>query len=81
MTIGERIKRLRDRKGWDQSELAARAGVKQSLLSRLEGGSRTNPTADIVRKLARALGCTADYLLGMYEDDESEIAPTMAGMA
>jgi transcriptional regulator with XRE-family HTH domain len=52
------------------------SGVKQSMLSRLEGGSRPNPTADIVRKLARALGCTADYLLGMYEDDESEHVPT-----
>jgi transcriptional regulator with XRE-family HTH domain len=75
MTMGQRIKRLRERRGWDQSELATRAGVKQSILSRIEGGSRTNPTADIVRRLARALGCTADYILGMYTDDEPEQLP------
>jgi transcriptional regulator with XRE-family HTH domain len=75
MTIGARIRRLREKKGWNQSELATRADIKQSILSRIEGGSRPNPTTDIVRNLARALGCTADYLIGMYEDDESERMP------
>jgi HTH-type transcriptional regulator, competence development regulator len=75
MTIGARIRRLREQKGWNQSELATRADIKQSILSRIEGGSRPNPTTDIVRSLARALGCTADYLIGMYEEDESERMP------
>ena len=78
MHIGERIKRQRVKRGYTQTELAERSGVKQSLISRLEGGSRDNPSADVLRGLARALGCTADYLIGMYEekDEESELVTT-----
>jgi transcriptional regulator with XRE-family HTH domain len=76
MQIGERIKRLRQRRGYTQAELAERAGVKQSLISRLESGVRTQPGVDVVRGLAKALACTADYLVGMYEEDESELLPT-----
>ena len=72
MTIGERIKRLREKKGWNQTELANRSGVTQSLLSKIEKGSRPNPTMESVRHLAYALGCTTDYLVGMHEDMESE---------
>jgi transcriptional regulator with XRE-family HTH domain len=72
MHIGERIKRQRVKRGYTQTELAERSGVKQSLISRLEGGSRDNPSADVLRGLARALGCTTDYLVGMHEDENSE---------
>ena len=72
MHIGERIKRERDKRRYTQAELAERAGVKQSLISRLESGLRTNPGADVVKGLAKALGCTADYLVGMYEEVDSE---------
>jgi transcriptional regulator with XRE-family HTH domain len=70
MLIGEKIQRLRARNGLSQADLAVRAGVGQSLLSRIERGSRPNPTADVLRKLAKALGCTTDYLVGMYEDEQ-----------
>ena len=72
--LSQRIKRLRDKKGWNQTELADRAAVQQSLLSKIEKGSRPNPTIDIVRKLAQALGCTTDYLIGVYEDDAEDAA-------
>ena len=76
MQIGERIQRLRGRRNWSQADLAELSGVKQSLLSRIERGSRPNPTADVLRKLATALGCTTDYLIGMHEDKDSESEPT-----
>jgi transcriptional regulator with XRE-family HTH domain len=75
MHIGRRIKRLRDQHGWSQTELASRSGVLQSLISRLEKGTRSNPSADVLRGLARALGCTTDYLVGMHEDEDDEEAP------
>jgi transcriptional regulator with XRE-family HTH domain len=73
MHIGERIKRQRLRRGYTQTELAERSGVKQSLISRLEGGTRDNPSADVLRRLATTLGCTTDYLVGMHEDEQPEL--------
>jgi transcriptional regulator with XRE-family HTH domain len=70
MHIGRRVKRLRDQWGWTQVDLAHRAGIKQSLLSRLESGSRDNPTADTIVRLARTLRCTTDYLLGMFDEEQ-----------
>lgn len=70
MTIGDRLKRQRVRRGYSQTELARLSGVKQSLISRIENGSRDNPSADVLRGLAKALGCTTDYLVGMYENEE-----------
>ncbi len=72
MPIGERVKRQRISRGFTQTELAQRSGVRQSLISRLENGTRDNPSADILRRLAKALGCTTDYLVGMYEDDAGQ---------
>ena len=74
MHIGERIKRLREQRRFTQTELAARSGVPQSLISRLEGKTRDNPGADVLRGLAQALGCTTDYLVGMHEDEEEDEA-------
>jgi transcriptional regulator with XRE-family HTH domain len=79
MTIGDRLKRQRVRRGYSQTELAELSGVKQSLISRIENGSRDNPSADVLRGLAKALGCTTDYLIGMHEDEDSEVMP--AGVA
>lgn len=73
MHIGDRIKKLRTQRKLTQTELAERSGVPQSLISRLEGRTRDNPSADVLRRLARVLGCTTDYLVGMHEDEESEL--------
>ena len=70
--IGERIKYLRDKRRFTQIELATRSGVPQSLISRLESGSRGNPSADVLRGLATALGCTTDYLIGMHEEQSTD---------
>ena len=80
MHIGERIKRLRTNRGLTQTELAQRSGVPQSLISRLEGQTRDNPSADVLKRLARTLGCTTDYLVGMYEDMESELEAAALAM-
>jgi transcriptional regulator with XRE-family HTH domain len=80
MTIGERIKALRQKKGWSQRELARLAGVRHATLAELETGMRTETRTDIARRLAQTLGITVDYLVGMYEDTErGDSAP--AGVA
>jgi XRE family transcriptional regulator, master regulator for biofilm formation len=79
MRLGEKVQRLRRERGLTQSELAERAGVSQAIISRLENKVRTNVNADVLKGLARALGCTTDYLVGMHEDEESELlAPAVA---
>ena len=47
-----------------QQELARQSGVKQGIISLIESGSTQFPRLDTAAKLARALGCTIDELLG-----------------
>jgi transcriptional regulator with XRE-family HTH domain len=74
--FSRRLQRLRERKGWTQQELAAKAEVPYMTIWRLERGDHDYPRVDIAKKLARVLGVTLDYLCGMYEDEESEPVPT-----
>jgi transcriptional regulator with XRE-family HTH domain len=75
MTIGERITYLRNKNGWSQAELARRAKIGQSTLHAYESGNRPaqGMSVEIAIRLARELGVTVDYLVGVYEDDESEL--------
>jgi transcriptional regulator with XRE-family HTH domain len=73
MHIGVRVKRLRIERGLTQMELAERADISQAVISRLEADVRRNVNADVLKALAKALGCTTDYLVGMHEDEESEL--------
>lgn len=61
-----RLRLLRDRQGWSQSELARRSGVSQTYISELEAGKK-QPTVPIVRRLAAALGVTVGDLIGEAE--------------
>jgi transcriptional regulator with XRE-family HTH domain len=69
MRIGEKVQQLRLKRRWTQQELADRAGVVQPIISRLENHARANVHADVLKRLALALGCTTDYLVGMYEQE------------
>jgi transcriptional regulator with XRE-family HTH domain len=72
MHIGQRVQQRRQHLGWTQEDLARESKVPQATISRIEKGQRKNPGADVIRRLARALGVTADWLIGMYEEDEEE---------
>ena len=80
MPLGVRLKRERERKGWSQNELSRLSGVRQALISELESGKKRDTTGFVLKRLARTLGVTIDYLAGMYEDeDEPELAHAVAG--
>ena len=66
--LGERIKIVRIQKKMSQADLANAAGVHQKNISKYEGGGVV-PSALILKEMARALGVTADYLLGSDQDD------------
>jgi DNA-binding Xre family transcriptional regulator len=73
-TLGKKVYRLRVERKLTQQELAERAGVSQAIISRLETDDRTNVTSDVLKGLAKVLGCTTDYLVGMHEDEDKDEA-------
>ena len=46
--------------------------TRQVTISDIERGTLKNPGVLLIRRVARALGVTADWLIGMYEEDEEE---------
>ncbi len=54
-SIGHNIRRLRDEKGWNQTELGFHADTSPSIISLIENGKRNPSTATLV-KIAEALG-------------------------
>lgn len=61
---GAVVRRVREERGWTQAQLAQRAGVDQSQVSKIEAGSREGATFETVGKIADALGVGTDYLRG-----------------
>ena len=70
--LGQRIRQARERKGWSQRELARQAQVRHAIISELETGKKTDTIGVILKRLARALGVSVDFLLGTFEDDDQE---------
>lgn len=63
--MGEKLRRIRERKGMYQSELAEKLGVQQRDVSYWETGKRL-PSVLMLRKIAKILGCTMEDLV--YDD-------------
>lgn len=59
--IGLRIFQLRTMKEWSQEELARRAGLQRSHVSRIEAG-RYAVTLETIQAIAEALGMTVDII-------------------
>ena len=57
----ERLRRCRKHYGWNQEELAFRAGISQTSLSKIEA-CRTQPTIKTLSKLEEALNLPTGYL-------------------
>lgn len=70
---GQRLRELRLKRGYTQEELAALLNLGQRQIPRYENGE-TDPSADIVARMARALGVTADYLLGLTHEPGGHLA-------
>jgi len=71
MTAGQRIRRRREQLGLGVRELARRADISPSYVTRLEQATH-RPGADIVERLAHALETTAAELLGRAEGERPE---------
>ena len=62
-TFAERLRSLREMSGLTQSELARKAGCQPSSIAHMEAGRR-EPSLENLTKIVKALGVTADVLLG-----------------
>ncbi len=71
MTLPERVVQLRSDQELTQSALAKKIGTSQSAIAQIEAGER-NPSYDMIRKLAEALGVTPSYLLGADVEELSD---------
>jgi len=70
VSLGNRIKSRRIEKGLTQDFVASKLGMGRSNVGHIEHG-RTNPTADVLDKIADILDTTTDYLLGRTDDPNS----------
>ncbi|MFK2826719.1 helix-turn-helix domain-containing protein [Bacillus sp. B190/17] len=67
MSIGERIRELRMKKGLSLTELANRAGVAKSYISSVERQIQLNPSIQFLNKISAVLGVNVQQLI--LEDD------------
>ena len=63
MQLGDRIKSAREHASLSQAELASQCGVAQQSLSKLESGKSKSLNGDALLRMARALGCSPDWLV------------------
>src|SRR5947208_1485875 len=71
-TFGERLKRIREKRGWTLRELAERSGVHYETIYRCERGTHHEPRVSVAAQLARALGVSLDVLAGLYGENEPD---------
>jgi len=62
MNISEKIKKLRQEKGWSQTQLAKKLNTQSQNISRYERGVFT-PSTEALTKFAEVFGVSVDYLL------------------
>lgn len=77
-TARRRLRTLRQSRGWTLHDLAERAHIGASTISRIETGQRRLAVDQLVT-LARALGITVDDLFAEDDGDDVVIRPTARG--
>jgi transcriptional regulator with XRE-family HTH domain len=70
-TFGKRLRERRMECHLRQIDLATQLGEPQSYVSRWEAGAIQSMTLERLRKLARILRTTTDFLLGLTETAET----------
>jgi transcriptional regulator with XRE-family HTH domain len=70
MSVNDNIRRYRKQTGMTQEETAQKAGISRTYYADVERG-RYNPSLPVLKKIAAALGVTADVLIS--EEDRKDI--------
>src|SRR5437867_1575709 len=77
--VGERVRQRRKALGMTQEQLEAASSVPQGSISRIEGGTALDVTASTLVGFAKALGVSADYLLGLDTPQQTTSNGSSAG--
>ena len=72
MTLGQKIKKLRNEQGLTQKDLAENVNVTFQTVSKWEK-DENEPDVSTLRKLANLFGCSMDYLLSEDEPESEEV--------
>ncbi len=75
MNIGERIKQIRQERGFSAEEVAKRLGVSVSTLYRYENSSISKIPVAVIDKLCEILGTSANKLMKNDENTSKETLP------
>lgn len=77
-STGDKIRTLRKERGFTLEQLAERAGSSKSYIWELENRSPPRPSAELLSRIAAALGVTIEYLLdatgAVNEEDSADAA-------
>lgn len=74
MTLGERLQEEREKKGLTREKLASMTDVIANTIYRIEKGI-SNPSAEVIAKIAKILDVSTDYLLGLHDISDNEKIP------
>jgi transcriptional regulator with XRE-family HTH domain len=77
--IGHNVRRLREEKGWNQTELGYNAATSPSIISLIENGKR-NPSTVTLAKIASALGVEPEALFAPKGRRRSSLEPSFNGL-
>lgn len=67
MTLGEKLKQLREQRGWTQTQAAEKLGISSQVVSNYERDYRS-PDKDTLSKIAITYNKSIDWLLGVTDD-------------
>ena len=71
-TFGARLKRIREGGGCHSRNSRTRRDVPYMTIYRAERAINQEPRISVAVKLARALGVTVDYLVGVYDEMDDQ---------
>ena len=74
MKFGERVRELRKLQRMSQQELADRAGIDFTYLSKIENSRMQTPSEKVIHCLAKGLDADADELLVLADKFPSDLA-------
>lgn len=82
MTLGDAIRQFREQRGLSQREFARRCGLANVSIAAIENGFRSDgkevaPKFDTIRKIARAMGTTAEALIMQCEDFKLDVSDSL----